>query len=103
MAVVKVTKVNFEEEVLKSQVPVLVDFWATWCGPCMMQGPVVDELSEETNAVKFAKVNVDECMELAQQYRVMNIPTLLVFEGGQVTKTQIGFLDKARLKAFLGV
>lgn len=103
MAVVKVTKVNFEEEVLKSQVPVLVDFWATWCGPCMMQGPVVDELSEETTAVKFAKVNVDECMELAQQYRVMNIPTLLVFEGGQVTKTQIGFLDKARLKAFLGV
>ncbi len=103
MAVVEITKTNFEEEVLKSQIPVLVDFWASWCGPCMMQGPVVDELSGEVSQVKFAKVNVDEEMELAQQFRVMNIPTLLVFEGGQVSKTQIGFLDKERLKGFLGV
>lgn len=103
MAVVTITKSNFEEEVLKSLKPVLVDFWATWCGPCMMQGPVVDELSEETDAVKFAKVNVDECMELAQQFRVMNIPTLLLFEGGKVAKTQVGFLDKAHLKTFVGV
>lgn len=103
MAVVTITKSNFEEEVLKSQVPVLVDFWATWCGPCMMQGPVVEELAEEVSAVKFAKVNVDECMELAQQFRVMNIPTLLLFQDGKVAKTQIGFLDKAHLKAFLGV
>lgn len=103
MEVVKVTKANFEEEILNASVPVLVDFWATWCGPCMMQGPVVDELAKETEAVKFAKVNVDECMELAQKYRVMSIPTLLLFENGQVVKTQIGFLDKARLKAFLGI
>lgn len=103
MAVVEITKKNFEEEVLKSQIPVLVDFWASWCNPCMMQGPVVEELSQEISQVKFAKVNVDEEMELAQQFRVMNIPTLLVFEGGKVTKTQIGFADKEHLKGFLGV
>ena len=103
MAVVTVTKANFEEVVLKSQKPVLVDFWALWCGPCMAQGPVVDALSEETDAVVFAKVNVDEEMELAQQFRVMNIPTLLLFEGGKVAKTQIGFVDQGRLKEFLGI
>lgn len=103
MAVVKVTKANFEEVVLKSQKPVLVDFWAVWCGPCMAQGPVVDALSEETDAVVFAKVNVDEEMELAQQFRVMNIPTLLLFEGGKVAKTQIGFTDQGNLKKFLGI
>ena len=103
MAVVEITKNNFEAEVLKSQIPVLVDFWAVWCGPCMMQGPVVDALAEEVSTVKFAKVNVDEEMELAQQFRVMNIPTLLVFEGGTVTKTQIGFADKEHLKSLLGV
>ena len=103
MAVVTVTKANFEEVVLKSQKPVLVDFWAVWCGPCMMQGPVVDALAEEVSTVKFAKVNVDEEMELAQQVRVMNIPTLLLFEGGKVAKTQIGFADQGHLKAFLGI
>ena len=70
MAVVEITKNNFEAEVLKSQIPVLVDFWAVWCGPCMMQGPVVDALAEEVSTVKFAKVNVDEEMELAQQFRL---------------------------------
>ena len=103
MAVVEITKNNFEAEVLKSQIPVLVDFWAVWCGPCMMQGPVVDALAEEVSTVKFAKVNVDEEMELAQQFRVMNIPTLLLFEGGKVAKTQIGFADQGHLKAFLGI
>ncbi len=103
MAVVEVTKANFDEVVLRSDKKVLVDFWATWCGPCMAQGPVVDALAEETDAVVFAKVNVDQNMELAQQFQVANIPTLLVFEGGQMVKKQIGFADKEHLKSLLGL
>ena len=103
MEAIVITKENFEEQVLRAEKPVLVDFWAVWCGPCMAQGPVVDALSEETDAVVFAKVNVDEEMELAQQFRVMNIPTLLLFEGGKVAKTQIGFTDQGNLKKFLGI
>lgn len=73
MAVIEITEANFETEVLKSDVPVLVDFWAVWCGPCQMQGPIIDELAEEVQGVKFGKLNVDENMGLAQKFRVMSL------------------------------
>ena len=95
MAEVILTKENFETEVLKSDIPVLVDFWATWCGPCMMLSPVIAELAEELEGkVKVGKVNVDEQNELAMQYRVASIPTLLLFKDGQLTKTSVGFMPK---------
>ena len=88
---------------LKSDVPVLVDFWAEWCGPCQMQGPIVDEVSEEVPGVKFGKLNVDENMRLAQQYRVASIPTLLVFRDGKIAASAIGLQSKEGLKKLLGV
>lgn len=103
MAVIKITEQNFETEVLKSDVPVLVDFWAEWCGPCQMQGPIVDEVSEEVPGVKFGKLNVDENMRLAQQYRVASIPTLLVFKDGKIAASAIGLQSKEGLKKLLGV
>ena len=104
MAEVILTKENFETEVLKSDIPVLVDFWATWCGPCMMLSPVIAELAEELEGkVKVGKVNVDEQNELAMQYRVASIPTLLLFENGQLTKTSVGFMPKKDIIATLGL
>ena len=103
MAVIKITEKNFEAEVLKSEVPVLVDFWAEWCGPCQMQGPVIDELSEEVSGVKFAKLNVDECMRLAQKYRVASIATLLVFKDGKVAASSVGLQPKEGVRKLLGV
>lgn len=95
MAEVILTKDNFESEVLKSDLPVLVDFWASWCGPCMMLSPVIAELAEELDGkVKVGKVNVDEQNELAMQYRVASIPTLLLFKNGQLVKTSVGFMPK---------
>ena len=84
MAVVTITKENFEQEVLQSAKPVLLDFWASWCGPCRMLSPVVDEVAEERTDVKVGKVNVDEQPELAGEFGVMSIPTLLVFEQGKL-------------------
>ena len=104
MAEVILTKDNFETEVLKSDIPVLVDFWATWCGPCMMLSPVIAELAEEFEGkVKVGKVNVDEQNELAMQYRVASIPTLLLFENGQLTKTSVGFMPKNDIIETLGL
>ena len=80
MAIIKLTKDNFEQEVLKSEKPVLVDFYADWCGPCQMLSPIVDEVAEERDDIKVGKINVDEQMELAQKYGVMTIPTLLVIK-----------------------
>lgn len=98
MAEIILTKENFEAEVLNSNIPVLVDFWASWCGPCMMLSPVISELAEEFESkLKVGKVNVDEQNELAMQYRVASIPTLLLFENGQLTKTSVGFMSKADL------
>ena len=104
MAEVILTKENFESEVLKSDIPVLVDFWATWCGPCMMLSPVIAELAEELEGkVKVGKVNVDEQNELAMQYRVASIPTLLLFKDGQLAKTSVGFMPKNDIIATLGL
>ena len=103
MSVIKITVENFETEVLASDVPVLVDFWATWCGPCRMQGPIVDELSEEVTGVKFAKLDVDENMILAQKYGVTSIPTLKVFKGGEVVSSAVGLQSKEGLKNLLGI
>ena len=93
---------NFSEEVLKSDVPVLVDFWAEWCMPCKMLAPVIEELSSEANGTyKVAKVNVDEAPSLAAQYEVMSIPTVLVFRNGQITNKSIGVVPKASLLELL--
>ena len=102
MAVVTITKENFEQEVLQSAKPVLLDFWASWCGPCRMLSPVVDEMAEERTDVKVGKVNVDEQPELAGQFGVMSIPTLLVFEQGKLVRQAVGARPKASVLELLG-
>ena len=102
MSVITITKDNFESEVLKSPVPVLLDFWATWCGPCRMVSPIVDEIAEESDgSYKVGKINVDEQPELASQFRVMSIPTLVVMKDGAVYKSSIGMRPKASILALL--
>ena len=102
MAVVTITKENFEQEVLQSAKPVLLDFWASWCGPCRMLSPVVDEVAEERTDVKVGKVNVDEQPELAGEFGVMSIPTLLVFEEGKLVRQAVGARPKASVLDLLG-
>ena len=102
MAVVTITKENFEQEVLQSTKPVLLDFWASWCGPCRMLSPVVDEVAEERTDVKVGKVNVDEQPELAGEFGVMSIPTLLVFEQGKLVPQPVGARPKASVLDLLG-
>ncbi|HOX55938.1 MAG TPA: thioredoxin [Candidatus Paceibacterota bacterium] len=98
--IVALTKENFGAEVLKSTAPVLVDFWAEWCGPCKMIGPILDELAEEYNGrVRIGKVNIDEQQELAAEYGVRAIPTLLLFNQGQVADQMVGLRSKRDLKA----
>jgi len=95
MSLVTLTSGNFTAEVVNSSVPVLVDFWAPWCGPCRMVGPIVDEIADElAGKVKVCKVNVDEQGELAQKFGVMSIPTLIVFKDGKVAKTSVGSKPK---------
>ena len=98
------TVANFEQEVLSADKPVLVDFWATWCAPCRMLGPVVEEVAEETEGRAIVgKLNVDEEMELARKYRVASIPTLIVFENGQEVRRSVGVIDKEDILDLLGL
>lgn len=94
MAVTVITKENFEQEVLKSDKPVLVDFWAGWCGPCKMISPVVDQIAEENPDIKVGKIDVDAEAELAIKFNVMSIPTLLVFKDGKVVNQSVGVIPK---------
>ena len=97
-----ITKDNFQKEVIDSEVPVLLDFWAPWCGPCRMVSPIVDELAEEVSGqAKVGKVNVDEQQDLAAQFRVMSIPTLAVLKNGKLTALEVGARDKESIKKLL--
>lgn len=99
---VYVTKDNFDSEVLNAGKPAIVDFWAEWCGPCRMFGPIFEELAGEMgDKVVFAKLNVDEAQELAQQYKVMTIPTVMIFKDGAPVKKSVGVLNKVELKSLL--
>ena len=101
---ITLTKANFEAEVLKSDKPVLVDFWAPWCGPCRMLAPVLAEVAaEKGDKIKVGKVNVDENPELAAQYGITGIPAVLLFKNGQVAGTSVGFKPKPELEAFIAI
>ena len=98
MAVLNITEENFENEVLKSNVPVIIDFYADWCGPCKMMSPIVDEIAEELkDKVKVGKINSDDNMNLAEKYGIMSIPTILVIKDGKVVKTFVGVTDKTTI------
>ena len=101
MAVMTVTKENFQEEVMQAGCPVLLDFWATWCGPCRMLSPIVDQVAAEHADLKVGKVNVDEQPELASQFNVMSIPTLIVFKDGQKVNESVGLIPKESVEALL--
>jgi thioredoxin 1 len=103
MAEITITKDNFEAEVIKSEKPVLLDFWAVWCGPCRMIGPVVAEIAQEHgDKIKVGKVNVDDEPELAAAFKVSSIPMLAIVDGGKIVDTTVGAMPKASLEAFLG-
>ena len=101
MSAININKNNFRNEVLDSEKPVLLDFWASWCGPCRMVSPIVDEIAAERGDIKVGKVNVDEQPELAAQFGVMSIPTLVVMKGGKVVNQMVGARPKAQILAML--
>ena len=102
MSYINITKSNYEAEVQNSQIPVLLDFWAPWCGPCRMVAPIVEEIAEENEDIKLGKINVDEEMELAVQFGIVSIPTLIVVEKGEVTAKAVGYRPKADILKLLG-
>ena len=102
MSIVTITKENFSAEVLAAEQPVLLDFWAPWCGPCRMVGPILEEIANERRgSLKVAKINVDEQPDLAAEFAVMSIPTLLVFENGKVKKSAVGAMPKSSILALV--
>ena len=101
MAAIHITKSSFENEVIRSDRPVLLDFWAPWCGPCRMVSPILDEIAGERPDVKVCKINVDNEMELAKQYRIFSIPTLIVMKDGQIESKMVGAKTKEQLLAAL--
>lgn len=103
MDIVKITKDNFDNEVKEAKGSVLLDFWAAWCGPCQMQGPVLDEIAQEYDNVKIGKVNVDEEQALALHYGITSIPTLMVFKDGEVSDTLVGLRSKEEMLKVLGI
>lgn len=101
MSVININKHNFREEVLESEKKVLLDFWAPWCGPCRMVSPVLEQIAEEHSDVKVCKVNIDEEMELANRFRIMSIPTLMVLDKGNVIRQSVGARPKNQILAML--
>lgn len=101
MTALKITKENFQTEVIEAKGTVLVDFWASWCGPCKMIGPVIDQIADERTDIKVGKINVDEEQELAVQFKVMSIPTLMVFKDGKVVNQSLGAKPKAAILSML--
>ncbi len=101
MSAININKNNFQEEVLNSEKPVLLDFWASWCGPCRMVRPVVDEIADERSDIKVGKINVDEQSELAAQFGVMSIPTLVVMKNGKIVSQSVGAKPKNQILQML--
>ena len=101
MSVLKVTNANFEEEVMKSEIPVLLDFWASWCGPCRMVSPIVDEVANEVTNAKVGKINVDEEEALAQAFEITSIPTLVVIKNGKVVNRTVGVKSKEEILSLI--
>ncbi len=101
MSILTITKNNFNSEVINSEKPVLLDFWASWCGPCKMVSPIVDEIANEVSDIKVGKINVDEEVELAQNYKIMSIPTLLVIKDGKVHNSTVGVQSKKNILELL--
>lgn len=97
MSVIEINKENFEQEVLKSDKPVLLDFWASWCGPCRMVSPIIDEIANEHPEIKVGKINVDEQSELAESFQVMSIPSIFVLKDGKVVKSSVGAIPKNQI------
>lgn len=97
MAVIKITSQNYNKEVMESKSPVVIDFWASWCGPCKMMSPIIDEMAESNPNIKVCKVNVDEEQQLASQFNIMSIPTIVVIQNGKVVGTSIGVTPKEEI------